>query len=95
MTVAVHVSLAEGVKVSVPADHAPVQTVYQHLPRTSVEADATGVALISESVSLFAPAGSVTSVVVVESSHAMFQISRSPVEHAGCDTAQLDWAAVL
>jgi hypothetical protein len=95
MTVAVHVSLAEGVKVSVPADHAPVQTVYQHLPRTSVEADATGVALISERVSLFAPDGSATSVTVVESSHAMFQISRSPVEQAGCDTAQLDWAEML
>jgi hypothetical protein len=95
MTVAVHVSLAEGVKVSVPADHAPVQTVYQHLPRTSVEADATGVALISESVSPFAPDGSVTSVTFVESSHAMFQISRSPVEHAGCDTAHVACAAVL
>lgn len=70
-TVQDHDSVADGLKERLLAVHAPVATQYQAFALVSVSPSVTGVALISVRVSPFGPAGSATSVVAVESSHAI------------------------
>jgi len=94
MTVAVQDSDALGVKVRVPDVQLSVVIVYQTCPRTSSLYEAVGPTMLL-SVSPFGPDGAVTDVTSVESSQAIFQISRSPADALGWLTAHSASAVLL